>query len=123
MNTKYTCEEHIIHKEVVDNVKNRMLDDQTLFFLSEFFNAIKDPTRIKTLQALSISEMCVCDISAALAMSQSAISHQLSLLRKTALVKHIKKGRMVYYSLKDDHVQMIISQAIQHSEESKARFL
>lgn len=117
MNNQYTCEEHIVHQEVVDKVKSLMIDDETLLFLSEFFNAIKDPTRLKILQSLSISEMCVCDIAASLSMSQSAISHQLRLLRKTQLVKHEKKGRMVYYSLKDNHVQMIISQAIQHSKE------
>lgn len=117
MMTKYNDEVHVVHQDRVDHAKEMMIDDSVIQSLSDFFNAIKDPTRLKILHALFVHEMCVNDIAATLAMSQSAISHQLRLLRKTSLVKYEKKGKMVYYSLKDDHVHTIISQAIEHSYE------
>ncbi|MFW6181922.1 MAG: ArsR/SmtB family transcription factor, partial [Spirochaetota bacterium] len=73
-----------------------------------------DTTRIKIMHALFVSEMCVCDLSELLGVSQSAVSHQLKLLRQAGLVRHRREGKMMFYSLKDEHVQQIVGQGLQH---------
>ena len=85
-----------------------MVKDQAVNDLAEFFRLFGDATRLKILHALSISEMCVCDISEFLGMSQSAVSHQLKVLRQCRLVKYRREGRNVFYSLDDEHIQQII---------------
>lgn len=110
------CDCHIIHEDVVENVKNKMPEAEKLYDLSELFKSLGDQTRIKILFALSKEEMCVCDIAALLEMTQSAISHQLRVLRNVRLVKYIKKGKVVYYSLDDEHVTEIFLQGLLHVE-------
>lgn len=103
-----------IHQDVIDSVKGNMPVADEMYNLVELFKSFADGTRLSILFALSQCEMCVCDISVLLNMSQSAISHQLRVLRNSRLVKHRKEGKTVYYSLDDDHVRNIFKQASEH---------
>lgn len=111
------CDCNIIHEVVVNSVKEKMPDEEILYNLAEVFKVFGDKTRIKILYALFASEMCVCDISALLNMTQSAISHQLRVLKQARLVKYRKDGKVVYYSLDDDHVKHIFDQGLIHITE------
>lgn len=112
-----TCRQTVIHEDVVNEVRERMLKDDTVMLLAEFFKVFGDPTRLNILQALSISEMCVCDLAALLSMSQSAISHQLKVLRQSRLIRYRKDGKVVYYSLDDDHIHQVLRQGLAHVRE------
>ncbi|MFT8313259.1 MAG: metalloregulator ArsR/SmtB family transcription factor [Clostridium sp.] len=112
-----TCKCTIIHNDIINKVKPNMIDNDTSYNLAEFYKVFSDSTRIKILDALSMSEMCVCDISALLKMSQSAISHQLKVLKQSRLVKLRKEGRVVYYSLIDEHIRLILNQGLVHVKE------
>ncbi len=96
-----------------------MGDEEDLRRLADLFKAFADPTRVKILRALSVSELCVCDLAAIINLSQSAISHQLRLLRMARLVKFRKAGKMVYYSLDDEHVRRLIDQGLKHIGEGR----
>ena len=111
------CECTVIHQEVIDKIK--LPEEELLYDLGDFFKILGDSTRIKILSALFQSEMCVCDIAALLGMTQSAISHQLRVLKQGRLVKHRKDGKVVYYSLDDDHIKHIIDQGLTHISEKK----
>ena len=114
-----TCDCTIIHNDVIDKVRKDMPNAESLYDLSELFKSFGDQTRLKILFALSQDEMCVCDIAALLDMTQSAISHQLRVLRNVKLVKYLKRGKVVYYSLDDDHVNAIFKQGLEHVDHSK----
>ena len=111
------CEAHEIHPERINEVKDKMPDDDTLYDLAELFAVFGDSTRIRILFVLLRSEVCVCDLAAALHMTQSAISHQLRILKQNKLVKSRREGKSVFYSLADDHVRSIIAQGREHIEE------
>jgi ArsR family transcriptional regulator, lead/cadmium/zinc/bismuth-responsive transcriptional repressor len=111
------CSCSIIHEEVVTKVRESMPMDETLYDLAELFKVFGDTTRIKILCALFESEMCVCDIAALLSMNQSAISHQLRVLKQARLVKYRKDGKVVYYSLDDEHVKQIFDHGLVHVNE------
>ncbi|HHY81590.1 MAG TPA: winged helix-turn-helix transcriptional regulator [Clostridiales bacterium] len=111
------CDCDVIHQDVVDQVKAKMPREETLYDLAELFKVFGDTTRIKILWALDESEMCVCDIANLLNMTQSAISHQLRVLKQADLVKSRRDGKVVYYSLDDEHVQQIIDQGLTHINE------
>lgn len=113
------CEVTTIHKELIEEVKKKMEDDELLYDLGDFFKLLGDSTRIKILNVLFCSEMCVCDIAVILGMTQSAISHQLRVLKQGRLVKHRKEGKVVYYSLDDEHVKHIVEQGLHHIKEKK----
>lgn len=108
------CDCSIIHEDVVNDVKNNMPEEENLYDLAELFKVFGDTTRIKILYALFASEMCVCDVAAVLNMTQSAISHQLRVLKQARLVKFRKEGKVVYYSLDDEHVHQIFDQGLNH---------
>lgn len=93
------CSEHQVHTDKVKEIKDKMPKDDKLYDLAELYKMFSDPTRLKILSALQITEACVCDIAEALSMSQSAISHQLRLLKQAELVKCRKEGKAVFYSL------------------------
>ncbi|WP_414153175.1 ArsR/SmtB family transcription factor [Pectinatus frisingensis] len=99
---------------MVNKSKLHLLDNATTVRLSETFKLLGDPTRIKILTILSNDEMCVCDIAATLQMGQSAISHQLRLLRGARLVKFRREGKEAWYSLDDNHVVVLLNQGLQH---------
>ena len=88
--------------------------DDTLYQLADLFKVFGDPTRIRILSVLSEQELCVQDIADALSMTQSAISHQLRILKQSALVKFRREGKTIYYSLADDHVATIMAQGLEH---------
>lgn len=111
------CEFIHVHEEIVHKVERVLPDEQQLLDLSEFFKVFGDSTRIKILYVLSQSEMCVCDIATLLQMGQSAISHQLRVLKQMRLVKFRRDGKTVFYSLSDDHIQTILAQGMEHINE------
>jgi Predicted transcriptional regulators len=111
------CDCNVIHEDIVNMVKEKMPDEENLYDLAELFKVFGDSTRIRILWALAESEMCVCDISILLNMTQSAISHQLRVLKQARLVKHRKDGKVVYYSLDDAHVKQIFDQGLVHISE------
>lgn len=111
------CDCNIIHSDVVDRVKRSMPDEEVIMDLADFFKVFGDTTRVGILSALNESEMCVCDIAALLGMTKSAISHQLRVLKQSKLVKYRRDGKVVYYSLDDDHVKTIFDQGLSHVEE------
>jgi ArsR family transcriptional regulator len=115
---KDRCDCNVIHKEIVDAVKNRMPDDEILFDLAELFKVFGDSTRVKILYALFQHQMCVCDIAALLNMTKSSISHQLRVLKQAKLVKYKKDGKIVFYSLDDEHIKNIFDQALCHIKEA-----
>ena len=108
------CDFYQVHEDVVKSVREKMPDEDRLYDLAEVFKVFGDSTRIKILYVLSESEMCVCDIAALLGITQSAISHQLRLLKSMRLVKSRREGKTVFYSLADNHVKTIINQGLEH---------
>ena len=119
MDTRHAevCECTAIHQDVVERVKKHMPEEETLYDLAELFKVFGDTTRVRILCALFESEMCVCDISILLGMSQSSISHQLRVLKSAKLVKNRKEGKVVYYSLDDEHIKHIFEQGLEHISE------
>jgi ArsR family transcriptional regulator len=111
------CNCDVIHEDVVNKAREKMPEEETLYDLAELFKVFGDSTRIKILCALFEAEMCVCDIAALLNMTQSAISHQLRVLKQAKLVKNRREGKVVYYSLDDDHVKSIFDQGLNHINE------
>lgn len=91
-----------------------MTEDSQLVQMAELFRALDDPTRLKIINALLLAEMCVCDLAALLNMTQPAISHHLKTLRQTQLIKFRRDGRIVYYSLDDDHIELLFRQGLAH---------
>lgn len=112
-----SCSCNIIHKDVVDEVKNKLPEEEILYDLAELFKVFGDSTRIKIICALFESEMCVCDLSALLNVSQSAISHQLRVLKSARLVKFRRAGKVIYYSLDDEHIKHIFDEGLKHITE------
>ena len=111
------CETEFVHKELLEKVSEKMPDETELYDLSELFKVFGDSTRIRILFVLFEAEVCVCDLAEALSMTQSAISHQLRILKQSKLVKSRREGKSVFYSLADEHVKTIIAQGLEHIEE------
>lgn len=111
------CDCNVIHEDIVNQVRDKMPQEESLYDLAELFKVFGDSTRIRILWALHETEMCVCDIAVLLNMTQSAISHQLRVLKQANLVKNRKEGKVVYYSLVDDHVREIFDQGLIHINE------
>lgn len=111
------CEYMHLHKNIIRAVQKAMPKEEELYDLADLFKMFSDSTRIKILCVLWQSEMCVCDIANLLGMGQSAISHQLRLLKQTQLVKNRKEGKTVFYSLADEHVKTIFNQGLTHIRE------
>jgi len=111
------CDCNVIHEDIVEKVRENIPQEEILYDLAELFKSFGDTTRIKILYALFASEMCVCDIAFLLKMTQSAISHQLRVLKQARLVKFRKEGKVVYYSLDDEHIKHIFDQGLLHISE------
>ena len=111
------CECTVIHSEVVENVKKVLPKDEIIYDIAELFKVFGDSTRIKIITALTEHELCVCDIANIVNTTQSAISHQLRVLKQAKLVKYRKEGKVVYYSLDDEHVSQILQKGREHIEE------
>ena len=115
------CEEVCTHPDILNRVKPEMPDEERLYDLAELFKVFGDTTRIRILYTLFEAEMCVCDIAALLNMTQSAISHQLKILKQARLVRNRREGKTVFYFLDDDHVRTVIGQGMEHIEEKHGR--
>ncbi len=111
------CEAHHTHCELLEAVNQKMPEEDELYDLAELFKVFGDSTRIRILFVLFEAEVCVCDLAEALNMTQSAISHQLKILKQNKLVKNRREGKSVFYSLADNHVRTIIAQGREHIEE------
>jgi DNA-binding transcriptional ArsR family regulator len=107
----------IIHRDAVNLVKKNMPKSEALYDLAELFRVFGDTTRVRIICALFLSELCVCDIAALLGMTQSAISHQLRILKQSRLVKYRREGKAVFYSLDDEHIKNIFAQGMKHISE------
>ena len=108
------CEVDLFDPEKVALVRAKMLPDEEIESLSSIFQCVGHPTRVKILQALSVHELCVCDIAQVLGLSVSAVSHQLRTLRGMRLVKFRREGKMAYYSIDDDHVRTLFTLGLEH---------
>ena len=111
------CDFLCVHRDTVEKVQALLPAEDSLYDLAELFKVFGDSTRIKILYVLFESEMCVCDIAQLLGMTQSAVSHQLRILKSSKLVKFRREGKTVFYSLDDEHVRAILSLGMEHLEE------
>ena len=111
------CEAVEIHQELLQIVNEKMPQEEELYDLAELFKVFGDSTRIRILFVLFEAEVCVCDLAEALNMTQSAVSHQLKILKQNKLVRSRREGKSVFYSLADSHVRTIIDQGLEHIEE------
>lgn len=111
------CEEHVVHDDLVKNYFASAPDENELYDLAELFKVFGDSTRIRILYVLFEEEVCVCDIAEILGMTQSAISHQLRILKNGRLIKSRREGKQIFYSLADEHVRTIIAMGREHIEE------
>lgn len=107
----------VIHQDIVKEVTEKMLPDKTLIDMADFFKIFGDNTRLKIINVLINSKMCVCDIANVLKMSHSAISHQLIVLKQFKIVKYTKVGKVVYYELDDDHIKKVFDEGSEHINE------
>ena len=111
------CESTEVHEELLKIVEEKMPEETKLYDLAELFKVFGDSTRIRILFVLFEAEVCVCDLAQTLNMTQSAISHQLKILKQSRLVKSRREGKSIFYSLADEHVKTIIAQGMEHIEE------
>ena len=111
------CEDIILHGDIIEKVKKQMPTADTVMRVSELFKVFGDITRVNILCVLFEAELCVCDIAKLLGMTHSAISHQLRILKSARLVKYRREGKVVFYSLDDDHVSEIFDMALRHVSE------
>ena len=109
-----TCQAEIVHNDILNTVRGQLPPDELLYDLAELFKVFGDSTRIRILFVLFEAEVCVCDLAETLGMTQSALSHQLRILKQNRLVKSRREGKQAFYSLADDHVRTIIGQGMEH---------
>ena len=119
--TAYSCSCSVIHEDVVKGVVDQMPEEKVFDDAATFFKVMGDKTRFKILWSLDRAEMCVCDLAATLRMTKSAVSHQLRKLRENSLVKADRRGKMVFYTIADDHVHLMLKGCIDHATESQAQ--
>ncbi len=111
------CDCTTMHQDIINSVRSNMPSEKNLYSIAELFKVFGDSTRIKIICALFEAEMCVCDIAHLLNMTQSAISHQLRVLKQARLVKYRREGKIVYYSLDDEHIKDIFNIGLAHINE------
>ncbi|MEW6320091.1 MAG: metalloregulator ArsR/SmtB family transcription factor [Acidobacteriota bacterium] len=116
-----TCDVVHLHPARVAALRRALIGADAVVDLAETFRALGDPTRVRILDALSHGELCVCDLAALVGLSESAVSHQLRLLRALRLVRPRREGRMVFYALDDRHIMVLFRQGLRHVEEAGAR--
>jgi len=108
------CEIYYVNEDHVRSARQALSPEREILSLAETFKTLGDPTRVKVLQALSVKELCVCDLARLLGISESATSHQLRVLRNKKLVRYRKEGKMAFYSLDDAHIDVLMKVALQH---------
>lgn len=111
------CQEKILHQENVQTALSHVPDADTLRSLTDIFKALSDPNRLKIVIALAKCELCVCDLAAIAGSSESAVSHQLRILRNLKIVRFRREGKVVFYRLDDNHVEALIGQSLEHVQE------
>jgi DNA-binding transcriptional ArsR family regulator len=111
------CADSCLHEDAIARVRSQMPEDERLLALSDLYKVISDSTRVKIIVALEISELCVCDIASVVGISQSAVSHQLRLLRGERIVKKRRAGKTMFYSLDDEHIISILRISLTHIAE------
>ena len=111
------CQEKVLHQAQVAQAIENVPDADTLQSLIDIFKALSEPSRLKIVTALAACELCVCDLAAVSGSSESAVSHQLRILRNLKIVRYRREGKIVFYRLDDDHVKSLIKQSIQHVQE------
>lgn len=114
-----SCDQHLVHLEQVRQVQSEVMPIDRAQQMAEFFSALADPNRLRLMSALAHRELCVCDLAAAVKVSESAVSHQLRILRSQRLVKYRREGRNVYYSLADRHIINLYTEVSEHLREVK----
>ncbi len=114
------CEILCVHTDLMVSVRETLIPGGQAHHLADLFKTLGDPTRIRIMDALAKNECCVCDLAELLELSQSATSHQLRVLRSKQLVKYRREGKMVYYSLDDDHVMALYREGLEHISEGRA---
>ena len=112
-----SCEQCHHHEDIVRQVEENIPCEEDMYDLAELYKVFGDTTRIKILSVLRLQEMCVCDIADSLSMTQSAISHQLRVLKQSHLVRNRREGKSIYYALDDSHISSILAQAMEHVNE------
>lgn len=110
----WVCGERVVHLDAVQAARQALPATPLLGGMASLFAALSDPTRLRIVAAIRARELCVCDVAAALGLSESAVSHQLRLLREIGLVRPRRAGRLVYYALDDEHVTSLVDQALDH---------
>lgn len=115
--SQFSCDCNLVHEEAVRQVSSAMPEGAFFLKIADFFKILGDPTRSKIIYALESEELCVCDLSAVLGMTKSAVSHQLSILRQANLVKFRRDGKNVFYSLSDHHISAIFEAGREHVSE------
>ena len=111
------CQDKVLHQTQVEQAIKNIPDSVTLQSLTDIFKALSEPSRLKIVTALATCELCVCDLAAVSKSSESAVSHQLRILRNLKIVRYRREGKIVFYRLDDDHVKSLINQSIQHVQE------
>jgi len=114
-----SCDAPLVHLDRVRQVQPEIMPVDKAQQMAEFFNALADPSRLRLMSALANRELCVCDLAAAVKVSESAVSHQLRILRAQRLVKYRREGRNIYYSLADNHVMSLYQEVSEHLKEAK----
>ena len=112
-----SCEDICVHDDLVNKVESELPPEEDLYDLADLFKVFGDTTRVKILYVLRCSDMCVCDLAQSLQMTQSAISHQLRVLKQMDLVKNKREGKMILYSLADNHISGILDMGLEHINE------
>lgn len=115
--TDAVCEVHVVHEDAVRESLREQPDPESLTYLADTFQVLASPTRLQIVAALARRELCVCDLSAVVGASQSAVSHHLRQLRQMKIVRYRKEGRMAYYRLDDDHIATIFGIGLEHVRE------
>jgi len=110
----YVCDCNICHKDIVEDTMEKIIDTFTIQKVADFYKIIADPTRCKIISALMINPMCVCDLCNIMSMSKSSISHQLTKMRDAKILKCVRQGKEVIYSLEDDHIKEIFATTVRH---------
>ncbi|MHB9053778.1 MAG: ArsR/SmtB family transcription factor [Thermoleophilia bacterium] len=111
---EYVCDVECIHPDLVAKLEKNAIDWETAVELSQIFRVMADPSRLRIISLLGEGELCVCDIASALNMTQSAVSHQMRVLRTSRLVRYRREGRVAWYALDDDHVLKLFTQGLDH---------
>jgi len=115
--TEGMCKVFYVNTEAVNKISAQMVSEDTLSVMAETFSLLGDPTRLRVVRALSLGELCVCDLASMLGVGRTVISNHLRLLRTMRLVTYRRQGKLAYYSFTDDHIKNLLSECLEHVQE------